>query len=246
MKAAIRILFLLIWFGPACACGAVTYGQDQFESDQKQAASSQRGSASVQSGERDTAQAAAARTGWILSDSAWASLIGAFIAALAYILNRSTAYRTATIEAQKLLVEINKQYIADPNLLIIEENYDAARITDENFAAKLKAMAYLKLNVFEVIFAALPYGRVRSTWKAYFKESLEKCSILADELDAHGRIYHRGLMRAYRKWKKKNSENTKRAAPAIVPSRPHALGWAPAGCILVALMILIRSLKASD
>ena len=189
-------------------------------------------------------QAAPARTGWILSDSAWASLIGAFIAALAYILNRSTAYRTATIEAQKLLVEINKQYIADPKLLIIEERYDGSRIADENFAAKLKTMAYLKLNVFEVIFAALPYGRVRNTWKAYFKESLDKCSILGDELEEHGRIYHRGLMRAYRKWKKESGGNTKRAVTTNVRSQPHALGWAPAGCILVALMILIRSIKA--
>lgn len=208
MNVIFRILFLLLSFTLPCVYGVFSYGQDQSPTE-KPVSSTEHGSVQARSAERGAMQQSPGAKGWMLSDSAMASLLGAFISGLAYVLNRSIAYRTATIEAQKLLVEINKQYISCPKLLLIEENYNTSTITDEDFRAKLKAMVYLKLNVFEVIFATLPYGRVRNTWKAYFNESLDKCSLLGDELEAHGKIYHRDLIRAYNKWKGEKPEKTK-------------------------------------
>ena len=92
--------------------------------------------------------------------TAWVSLFGALLsgvfAALAYKLSRTTAFRTATIESQRMLLDINKAYLADPKLLAIEGEYDASTVTDPEFPAKLKAMAYMKLNVFEVVYASFP------------------------------------------------------------------------------------------
>jgi hypothetical protein len=85
---------------------------------------------------------------------------------------------------------------------------------DVDFNAKLRAMAYLKLNVFEVIFATLPWGQSRNTWKAYFEQSLEKSDLLAKELEKNRKIYHRKLIRAYDKWKKKGT------VPVNPPTKP--------------------------
>ena len=76
---------------------------------------------------------------------------------------------------------------------------------DLDLNAKLRAMAYLKLNVFEIIFATLPWGQARNTWKAYFEQSLNKSRLLAEELEKNREIYHRKLIRAYDKWEKKRT-----------------------------------------
>jgi len=103
-----------------------------------------------------------------MTTTAWVSLFGALLsglfAALAYKLSRTNAFRTATIESQRMLLDINKAYLADPKLLAIEGEYDASTVTDPEFPAKLKAMAYMKLNVFEVVFPVLPRGRGRDAW----------------------------------------------------------------------------------
>jgi hypothetical protein len=216
MKINFLTIFLLLSFTLSFAYGGVTYEQDQSQTAE-QSLSTQQDSAPEQAGERGSKQEPAGATVWKLplSDSALVSLFGAFIALLAYLLNRSTAYRTATIEAQKMLVEMNKQYISDPKLLLIEENYDASKITAEELA-KVKAMAYLKLNVFEVIFATLPWwGQVRKTWTTYFEVSLNNCPLLGEELEKNRIIYQRGLIRQYDEWKAK-----KATSPISAPQQP--------------------------
>jgi hypothetical protein len=100
-------------------------------------------------------------------------------------------------------------------LLIIEDEYNAPVKMDAHLNAKLRAMAYLKLNVFEIIFATLPWGQSRRTWKTYFEESLKASSLLGKELEKHRAIYHRALIRAYDDWKEK------RIAP--IDQRPKSL-----------------------
>jgi hypothetical protein len=68
--------------------------------------------------------------GPLTPQSAWSWIAGisaagvsAFVAILGYLLNREVAIRTATIEAQKMLLEINKQYVTKPELLLVEGEY---------------------------------------------------------------------------------------------------------------------------
>jgi hypothetical protein len=136
---------------------------------------------------------------WITGISA--AGLSATVASLGYMLNRQVAFRSATIEAQKMLLEINKQYVQNPKLLHIEgEPLDPS--ADAAFMAQLRAMVYLKLNVFEVIFAVLPSGVERDTWINYFRASLDKSSLLSDELERNRGIYHPALMAAYDAWTK--------------------------------------------
>ena len=74
-------------------------------------------------------------------------------------LNRQIADRTVTIEAQKLLVEINKQYIAHPPLFAIYDDYQGREgllATDPTLTEKIKALGYLKLNIFELVYSVMP------------------------------------------------------------------------------------------
>jgi hypothetical protein len=129
--------------------------------------------------------------------------VSALVASLGYMLNREVAFRSATIEAQKMLLEINKQYVANPKLLHIEgENVGSVDLTDAAFYLQLKAMAYLKLNVFEVIFAVLPAGAERKIWVSYFASSLSRSGLLVDELETNRDIYHTTLINEYDVWKR--------------------------------------------
>jgi hypothetical protein len=142
--------------------------------------------------------------------------VSAVITSLTFMFNRQVAFRSATIEAQKMLLEINKQYMANPKLLCLEgENVAVVDQTDTTFNAQLKAMAYLKLNVFELIFAVLPGGPERETWVRYFDRSLTNSPFLADELVKNQEVYHAALMKAYNIWNSKRvgSADRKSAQP---------------------------------
>ena len=115
MKAIRRILFFLVTFNLFCAYATVTDAQEQTGAGEKQASSAEQPSPQAGSGTRSATQQAAKKENDGLSVSFWAALLGALIPVLAYKLNRSVAHRTVTIEAQKLLVEINKQYLSDPD-----------------------------------------------------------------------------------------------------------------------------------
>jgi hypothetical protein len=98
---------------------------------------------------------------------------------------------------------------------------------------RLKALGYLKLNVFEIVFAVLPRGKAHVVWAAYFEDSLKRCSILRDELSHQPEIYHAGLIAAYKKWR--SGEDTGggvRSSPALPRVRSTARpseGAAPYG-----------------
>jgi hypothetical protein len=149
--------------------------------------------------------------------------VSAVVAILGYLLNREAAIRSATIEAQKMLLEINKQYLISPKLLYIEGEYaGAVDLTDTTFNAQLRAMAYLKLNVFEVIFAVLPAGSERETWLKYFESSLSKSVLLADELERNHDIYHTALIDAYDGWKKRQGSAGSEALANVVNTHAGA------------------------
>jgi len=143
---------------------------------------------------------------WVSGITAVGAL-AAVVGGLGLRLNRVVAFRSATIEAQKMLLEINKQYVAHPELLYLEGEHVGPVPTDDTFKARLKAMTYLKLNVFELIFAVLPGGRERETWVRYFEWSLCKSTVLTDELVKNRDVYHEALMYAYDEWKTKPTKS---------------------------------------
>jgi hypothetical protein len=144
-----------------------------------------------------------------LSVSAVVSIVAAvlsiFFFLMNYLLSTRIANRTVTIEAQKMLLEINKQYIQDPDLFAIYDshpNREQLLKSQSGLEKKIEALGFLKLNVFEAVFAVLPRGSSYGAWKAYFEDSLQTCGVLQEELDRHGGIYHPNLIHAYVEWKK--------------------------------------------
>jgi hypothetical protein len=139
---------------------------------------------------------------WIGPLATW---VAAAIAVISVYVNwkvsSAISDRTVTIEAQKMLLEINKQYISDTALLALEGEASAKSLDP---AAKLRAMAYLKLNVFEIIFAVLVDQKARKAWTTYFEKSLTKSALLGEELEKNREIYHEDLLNAYDKWKGKH------------------------------------------
>ena len=121
-------------------------------------------------------------------------------------LSKEIADRTVTIEAQKFLLEVNKQYVSDPRLFAIYDEYpkrDELFKKEPDVLEKVKALGYLKLNVFEIVYSVLPEG---GAWQAYFEDSLEKCSLLRQELTDQETIYDKNLVAAYKRWKKKTEK----------------------------------------
>src|SRR5438067_10080373 len=77
---------------------------------------------------------------------------------LNFRLSKRMADRSLNLEAQKLLIEINRQLISDPWLWSIYDDHpvrtspDYERLCTRSmlFHAKLEGFAYLKLNMFEI------------------------------------------------------------------------------------------------
>jgi hypothetical protein len=142
-------------------------------------------------------------------------------------LSKEIADRTVTIEAQKLLLEVNKQYVSDPRLFAIYDKYpkrDELFRKEPDVLEKVKALGYMKLNIFEVVYSVLPEG---GAWQAYFEDSLEKCSLIREELTNQEKIYDKNLVAAYKRWK----EKTEKAAavsrvPHLSPPLRESLPWA--------------------
>jgi hypothetical protein len=74
---------------------------------------------------------------------------------------------------------------------------------DPRLAEKVKALGFMKLNVFEIVYAVLPQG---GAWKAFSEDSLLNCPAMRDELDNHHAIYDDNLVQAYRVWKVAHSD----------------------------------------
>lgn len=117
-------------------------------------------------------------------------------------LSQELADRTVNVESQKLLLEINKQYLQDPKLFSIYTDWPNRDelLKDPALNDKIKALGYLKLNVFEIVFAVLPQGDSHGVWKAYFEDSLKRCPVLLEELIANRNIYHPNLIAAFDRW----------------------------------------------
>jgi nucleoid-associated protein YejK len=179
-----------------------------------------------------------------LSSSAWVSS-SAVVAVFALIvsilvyrktseLSRKIADRTVTIEAQKLLLEINKVLVSDPRLFALYDKEGdklrgligtlkmelpkkgVTREAAEDLAGKLTAVSLMILNVFEIVFAQMPAGDEYNTWVNYFEDTLSKCTTVSEllKLDGAEKIYHPKLMKAFGPWreeddKKKKAEGSK-------------------------------------
>jgi hypothetical protein len=149
-------------------------------------------------------------------------------------LSSKIADRTVTIEAQKLLLEINKLFVGDPRLLTLYSPGDqihelikqvgeearkdlssrAPKLLQaiepvENFAGKLAALGFMLLNVFEIVFAQMPSGIEYDTWVNYFRDTLKRCPTVCKslELPEAKMIYHPKLMAAYRAWLEEKEKN---------------------------------------
>ena len=161
--------------------------------------------------------------------------LAAFLISIHYFLanaalSKQLADRTVTIEAQKLLLEINKQLISDPGLFAIYDKNDElhrliseiaqaaglgggagvtnAPRTDEvirNAAGKLAGLGFMLLNVFEIVFAQMSPGPELETWKNYFADTLNRCPIIPKLLTLKEAkvIYHKRLMESYEEWLRK-------------------------------------------
>jgi hypothetical protein len=186
-----------------------------------------RGLAPPQAAAGQPSQQPPAQTGSAPSDikSIWSqgipgaivSLLGA-IGAFIYFLRTRTlsidvAERSASFEAQKLLLEINKQFLADPALFAIyDDNPDNANALKANpkLKASVEALGYMNLNVFEIVFAKLPAKSRQGAWTAYFLDAMDRCSVLGEELKVNRRIYHAELIKAYDDWAQHPEERKKR------------------------------------
>jgi hypothetical protein len=145
-------------------------------------------------------------------------------------LSKAQADRMVRVEAQKLLLEINKLYVSNPALLAIYDDHPGrAELLKEHptLEMKLKALAYLKINVFEIVFAVHPNGPSDGPWMAYFKDSLARCGTLREELSAHPELYHESLIGAYREWEKSSGVPPTFAASPTSPAAPLPTAPAP-------------------
>ena len=87
-----------------------------------------------------------------------AAAVSAWFFVLSFWLSKRMASRSQHLEAQKLLLEVNRQLIADPRLWALYDDHPVRK--DPSFeedspllTAKLEAFAFLKLNMFEIILA---------------------------------------------------------------------------------------------
>ena len=148
---------------------------------------------------------------WISVWQPWASpAVSAIAAALScyfFWRNRTLSDRSVKIEAQKLLLEFNRQLIADPKLWAI---YDAEgeafkdQLTDKEFQLKLRAIGNLVINMFDLKLSQLPKGPERDAWHGYFKDTITRSQILRKILTDHeGRdVYTPELLESWKEIKK--------------------------------------------
>jgi hypothetical protein len=142
-------------------------------------------------------------------------------------LTEQLADRTVTIEAQKLLLEVNKVLISDPRLfkiygkndelhgliskiengLRLGANPEIANVSPnieetESLAGKITGLGLMMLNVYEIVFAKMPEGDERQIWKQYFLDTLNRCPTVPQllELPKAKQIYHKQLIDIYSDW----------------------------------------------
>jgi hypothetical protein len=111
------------------------------------------------------------------------AVLSFIVSIAAYYLSNKLATRSLFLEGQKFVLEIDRQLLSDPHLWGLYDDRDLnPPDTDPKFdpdaryfQAKLRAFAYLHLNMFEVILteASGPVARRRrmsKVWLAYFRD----------------------------------------------------------------------------
>lgn len=139
------------------------------------------------------------------------SLIIAVLTAIkSYLLSEYQLRLNVRNDFHKMLIEINKIQIADPDLSgVYDCNKSSLNLSsDFKTTAKIRSMAYMTLNTFEAVFAF--YGdspRLRKAekesfeaWKGYFREFIQGSSLARQLMkDAEGeKTYHRSLITEFK------------------------------------------------
>jgi hypothetical protein len=149
------------------------------------------------------------------------AVVSAIFAIAAYIRSNQAGTRALFLEGQKFVLEIDHQLLADPHLWGLYDDRDGVP-SDPNFnpdtplfRGKLRAFAYLHLNMFEVM---LSEGSDRISrgdlmfkmWRDYFHDMLKRSSVIRSILDEGPQtLWNAKFIKIYNEWK--------RAHP-----RPHA------------------------
>ena len=149
--------------------------------------------------------------------SMFAALISILFFALTFRLSRRMADRSLNLEAHKMLLDINRQLIADPRLWTFYDDHAVAsdlELRDKSllFRSKLEAFAYLQLNMFEIILLEVPEpstGEERNparVWCDFYFDSIARSSVMREILDRpnSAKIYNAVLMTLYAQWKTNN------------------------------------------
>jgi hypothetical protein len=146
--------------------------------------------------------------------SAVAAGFSIFFAGRAFRHTRKTADRSLTLEAQKMLFEVDKQLISEPKLWSIYDDHPIVTATQDKspeFQAKLEAFAYLHLNMFDVVILealdpAIGAEQRRSrVWLDYFYDTVARSSVTRGILERPDsvQLFNPVLLKLYKQWKKK-------------------------------------------
>jgi hypothetical protein len=151
------------------------------------------------------------------------SVVAASLSILFFLLNfrhsKRMADRSLNLEADKMLLDLNRQAIADPSLFALYDDHPVSRDPEMNdgslrFRAKLEAFAYLHLNIFEIVIFELPepaYGENRNAaniWCDFFFDTISHSAIMRSilELPNASLVYSPVLISLYNQWKAKSLE----------------------------------------
>jgi hypothetical protein len=143
-----------------------------------------------------------------------AAAISAVFFVLSFRLSRKMADRSEHMEAQKLLLEVNRQLIADPRLWGLYDDHPVRKdgsfdLDSPLFVAKLEAFAYFKLNMFEIILVHAETTRSKrkraasNSWHDFYIYSIAHSSMTRSILDRPDsvHVYNPVLMKLYTDWK---------------------------------------------
>jgi hypothetical protein len=142
------------------------------------------------------------------------SVGAAIISLAAYLLNRQGAKRALNLEAQKMLLEVNRQLLSDPTLFAFYDDHPIrnSAFFDGNsplFRARLEAFAYLQLNMFEIVLHEIQKPRKHRKkapsvlWHEFFRYTVAHSSVARAILDQpeSADLYNPDLLRVYARWK---------------------------------------------
>src|SRR5579883_1340659 len=147
-----------------------------------------------------------------------AALLSLLCFVLNFIFTRRIADRSLSLDAQKILLELDRQLVSDAWLWALYDDHAVRRdpefirkySTSVHFQAKLEAFAYLKLNMFEVVLAESRlnlFGRQRGVskvWRRYFRHTLQHSSLIRNILDRPETklLYNQRLLDLWVQWKR--------------------------------------------